>query len=52
VEKRICLSRDMQLANVAWWAVMMIEAGEGDLVQRNGDDQCNTPCYRNPNQVS
>jgi hypothetical protein len=31
------LSRDVQVAGVAWCAVMRIMVGVGDLVQRTGD---------------
>jgi hypothetical protein len=34
VEKRVCLSRDVWVIGAAWWAVIWIEAGVGDLVQR------------------
>jgi hypothetical protein len=39
VENRVCLSHDMQVAGVAWWATMRIMAGVGDLMQRTGDDR-------------
>jgi hypothetical protein len=39
VEKRICLSRDVQVTGTIWRAVMRIEAGVGDLVQRIMDSQ-------------
>jgi hypothetical protein len=39
VEKCVCLSRDVYVAGVAWWAAMRIEAGVGDLVQRTRDGQ-------------
>jgi hypothetical protein len=34
VENRVCLSRDVQVAGVAWWAATRIMTGVGDLVQR------------------
>jgi hypothetical protein len=37
VEKCICLSRDVYVTGAAWRAVVRIEAGVGDLVQRTGD---------------
>jgi hypothetical protein len=37
VENRVCLSRGVQVAGVAWRAVMRIMAGVGDLVQRIED---------------
>jgi hypothetical protein len=37
VENHVCLSRGVQVASAAWWAVMRIVAGVGDLVQRIGD---------------
>jgi hypothetical protein len=33
-ENRICLSRGVQVAGVAWRAAMRIVAGVGDLMQR------------------
>jgi hypothetical protein len=36
-ENRICLSRDMQVAGVAWRAAMRTVIAVGDLVQRTGD---------------
>ncbi len=36
-ENRVCLSRGVQVAGVAWRAAMRIMAGVGDLVQRTGD---------------
>jgi hypothetical protein len=36
-EKRVCLSRGVQVAGTAWCASMRIVAGVGDLVQRTGD---------------
>jgi hypothetical protein len=39
VEKRVCLSRGVQVTGVAWWAVPRIEAGVGDFVQRTENDQ-------------
>jgi hypothetical protein len=39
VEKHICLSRDVQVTDVTWLTVTMIEARVGDLVQRTEDDQ-------------
>jgi hypothetical protein len=38
-ENRVCLSRDVQVAGVAWRAVMRTVVGEGDLMQRTGDDR-------------
>jgi hypothetical protein len=35
-ENHVCLSRGIQLAGVAWRAVMMTMTGVGDLVQRTG----------------
>jgi hypothetical protein len=37
VENRVCLSPGVQVAGVAWQAVMRIMAGIGDLVQRTRD---------------
>jgi hypothetical protein len=37
VENRVCLSRGVQVAGVAWWTATWIMAGVGDLVQRIGD---------------
>jgi hypothetical protein len=37
LENRICLSRGVQVAGVAWRAATRIVAGVGDLVQRTGD---------------
>jgi hypothetical protein len=37
LENRVCLSRGVQLAGVAWRAAMRIVAEVGDLVQRTGD---------------
>jgi hypothetical protein len=37
MENRICLSRGMQVTGAAWWAVMRIMTGVGDLVQRTED---------------
>jgi hypothetical protein len=37
VENRICLSHGVQVAGVAWRAVMRIIAGVGDQVQRTED---------------
>jgi hypothetical protein len=37
LKNRVCLSRGVQVAGVAWWATMKIVAGVGDLVQRTGD---------------
>jgi hypothetical protein len=39
VEKHVCLSCDVYMIGATWWAVTMIEAGVGDLVQRTGDGQ-------------
>jgi hypothetical protein len=39
VENRVCLSHDMQVAGVAWWATTRIMAGVGDLMQRTADDR-------------
>jgi hypothetical protein len=36
-ENRVCLSRGVQVAGVAWRAVTRVVAGVGDLVQRTGD---------------
>jgi hypothetical protein len=40
------LSRGVQVAGATWRAAMMIVAGEGDLVQRTGDDRTGrmAPC--------
>jgi hypothetical protein len=37
VENRVCLSRGVHVAGVAWRAVTRIMAGIGDLVQRTRD---------------
>jgi hypothetical protein len=37
LENRVCLSRGVQVAGVAWRAATRIMAGVGDLVQRIGD---------------
>jgi hypothetical protein len=37
LENRVCLSRGVQVAGVAWCSVMRIVVGVGDLVQRTGD---------------
>jgi hypothetical protein len=37
MENRVCLSRGVQVAGVAWRAVTRIMAGVGDLIQRIGD---------------
>jgi hypothetical protein len=37
LENPICLSHGVQVAGVAWHAVMRTVAGVGDLVQRTGD---------------
>jgi hypothetical protein len=37
VENHVCLSCGVQVASAAWWAVMRIVAGVGDLVQRIRD---------------
>jgi hypothetical protein len=37
LENRVCLSRGVQVAGVAWRAMMRIVAGVGDLVQRIGE---------------
>jgi hypothetical protein len=37
LEKRVCLSRGVQVTGVAWRAVMRIMARVGDLVQRTKD---------------
>jgi hypothetical protein len=37
VENRVCLSRCVQVADVAWHPVMRIMVEVGDLVQRTGD---------------
>jgi hypothetical protein len=39
VEKCVCLSRDVYVTGVAWWAMTRIEAGVEDLVQRTRDGQ-------------
>jgi hypothetical protein len=39
LENRVCLSRGVQVAGVAWRAAMRTVAGVGDLVQRIGDDR-------------
>jgi hypothetical protein len=38
-ENRVCLSRGVQVAGVAWRAAMRIMAGVGDLVRRTVDDR-------------
>jgi hypothetical protein len=37
VENRVYLSRDVHMTCVAWWAMMRIVAGVGDLIQRTRD---------------
>jgi hypothetical protein len=37
LENRVCLSRGVHVAGVAWCAAMRIMVGVGDLVQRIGD---------------
>jgi hypothetical protein len=37
LENRVCLSRGMQVAGMAWHAITRIVAGLGDLVQRIDD---------------
>jgi hypothetical protein len=37
LENRVCLSHGVQVAGVAWRAVMRTMAGVGDLVQRTED---------------
>jgi hypothetical protein len=37
VENRICLSRGVQVAGVAWHTTTRIVVGVGDLVQMTGD---------------
>jgi hypothetical protein len=37
LENRICLSRGVQVAGVAWWAATMIVTEVGDLMQRTRD---------------
>jgi hypothetical protein len=37
LEKHICLSHDVHVIGVTWWAATRMEAGVGDLVQRIGD---------------
>jgi hypothetical protein len=37
LEKRVCLSRGVQVVGAAWRAVMRIVARVGDMVQRTGD---------------
>jgi hypothetical protein len=39
VEKRVCLSRDVQVIGAAWRAAMRIEVGVGDSMQRTRDGQ-------------
>jgi hypothetical protein len=39
VENHVCLSRGMQVADAAWRIATRILAGQGDLLQRTGDDQ-------------
>jgi hypothetical protein len=39
LENRVCLSRGVLVAGVAWHAVMRIMIGVGDLVQRIGDSR-------------
>jgi hypothetical protein len=36
-ENHVCLSHGVQVAGAAWYAVMRIVVGVGDLVQRTGD---------------
>jgi hypothetical protein len=37
LENRVCLSRGVQVAGVAWYVVTRTVVGVGDLVQRTGD---------------
>jgi hypothetical protein len=37
LENRVCLSRGVQVAGVAWHAATRTMVGVGDLVQRTGD---------------
>jgi hypothetical protein len=37
LEKRVCLSRGVQVVGTAWCAAMRIVTGVGDLVQRTED---------------
>jgi hypothetical protein len=37
LENRVCLSRGVQVASVAWCAMMRIMVEVGDLMQRTGD---------------
>jgi hypothetical protein len=37
LKNRVCLSRGVQVAGVAWREAMRIMTGVGDLVQRTGD---------------
>jgi hypothetical protein len=37
VENRVCMSHGVQVTGVAWWALMRIVVGVGDLGYRNGD---------------
>jgi hypothetical protein len=37
VENCVCLSRDVQVVGVAWWAATRIVTVVGDLVKRTGD---------------
>jgi hypothetical protein len=39
VKKCVCLSRDVEVTDVTWWAAMRIEAGVEDLVQRTENGQ-------------
>jgi hypothetical protein len=39
VENRVCMSHGVQVTSVAWWALMMIVVGVGDLGYRNGDSR-------------
>jgi hypothetical protein len=32
LENRVCLYRDVQVVGAAWWVVMRIVAGVGDLL--------------------
>jgi hypothetical protein len=39
VEKHVCLSHDVYMADATWRAMMRIKEGVGDLVRRIRDDQ-------------
>jgi hypothetical protein len=46
LENRVCLSRGVQVAGAAWYAVTRTVAGVGNQVQRTGDGRTGrvTPC--------